>query len=63
MTIALRAARRQGPRRHVAPPRWPAGQMGRPKVDLEDRNALERALDDPPMVAGNQEAHVDSPTS
>jgi hypothetical protein len=36
--------------------------MGEPKVDLEDHNALERALHDTPMIDGNQDAHADPPT-
>jgi len=37
--------------------------MGKPGVDPEDRNVLERALYDTPTIAGKQEAQADSPTS
>jgi hypothetical protein len=59
LAIALRGGTEAG----LSPPRWPASRMGKPGVDLEDRNALERALYDTPTIAGKQEAQAGSQTS
>jgi hypothetical protein len=41
LAVALRADAESS-----APLRWPSRRMGKPKVDLEDRDAVWRALDD-----------------
>lgn len=36
---------REDTSRQMSPFRWPSRQMGKPKIDLEDKDALWRALD------------------